>query len=79
VNEPLANKIRPQNIEDFIGQDHLLGESGPLKTAILGKHLFSFILWGPPGSGKTTLARIYSKNMDADFLSSLPFLLERMM
>jgi putative ATPase len=67
VNEPLANKIRPQNIEDFIGQDHLLGESGPLKTAILGKHLFSFILWGPPGSGKTTLARIYAKNMDADF------------
>ncbi len=63
--QPLADKIRPQNIEEFCGQEHLVGENKPLRVAINKKHLFSFILWGPPGSGKTTLARIYVKALDA--------------
>jgi len=63
--EPLASKIRPKSLKEFVGQEHLVGEGKPLNVAILQKHLFSFILWGPPGSGKTTLARIYAKSLDA--------------
>ena len=65
--EPLASKIRPKNLEEFVGQEQLVGKGKPLREAIEGKHLFSFILWGPPGSGKTTLARIYANALDADF------------
>lgn len=63
--EPLASKIRPKNLSEFVGQEHLVGKGKPLSTAIEKKHLFSFILWGPPGVGKTTLAKIYSKNLNA--------------
>ncbi|OGY90647.1 MAG: AAA family ATPase [Candidatus Komeilibacteria bacterium RIFCSPLOWO2_01_FULL_52_15] len=63
--EPLASKIRPKSLEEFIGQEHLVGKEKPLRVAIEKKHLFSFILWGPPGVGKTTLARIYAKNLNA--------------
>lgn len=65
-NEPLAAKIRPQSLKDFVGQEHLVGKTGPLRIAIEKKHLFSFIFWGPPGVGKTTLARIYARNLGAE-------------
>jgi putative ATPase len=64
--EPLAARIRPRTLADFIGQEHLAGKGKPLYEAIGKKHLFSFILWGPPGVGKTTLARIYARALDAE-------------
>ena len=66
MSEPLASKMRPKNLAEYVGQEHLVGMDKPLRVALEGKHLFSFILWGPPGSGKTTLARIYTKALDAE-------------
>jgi putative ATPase len=65
--EPLASRIRPKNLDEFVGQEHLVGPGKPLRIAIEKRELFSFILWGPPGSGKTTLARMYANALDADF------------
>ncbi len=65
--EPLASRIRPESLDDFVGQEHLTHPGKPLRVAIEGGHLFSFIFWGPPGVGKTTLARIYAKSVGAQF------------
>ncbi len=65
--EPLANQIRPLSLDDFVGQEHLVGSAKPLRLAIEHGHIFSFVLWGTPGTGKTTLARIYANFIKADF------------
>jgi putative ATPase len=65
--EPLANRIRPRNLDEYVGQEHLVGKGKPIRLAIEQKHIFSFILWGTPGTGKTTLARIYANAINADF------------
>ena len=67
MQEPLANRIRPKTLEEYIGQEHLVGKGMPIRLAIEQKKLFSFILYGPPGVGKTTLSRIYANAMDADY------------
>jgi putative ATPase len=64
---PLAERIRPRTLEDFVGQDHLLGEGKPLRLLIRNDEVPSIIFWGPPGSGKTTLARIIANLTNADF------------
>ncbi len=63
---PLAAKIRPVTLEGFVGQAHLVGKGNPIRVAIEKRHLFSFVLWGPPGVGKTTLARIYANSLGAE-------------
>lgn len=65
--EPLASIIRPKTLDEFVGQDHLVGPGKPLRLAVENKLIFSFILWGTPGTGKTTIARIYADSIDADF------------
>jgi putative ATPase len=65
--EPLANQIRPKRLDEFVGQEHLVGVGKPLRLAIEQSHVFSFVLWGTPGTGKTTLARIYANAINAEF------------
>ena len=68
---PLADRMRPQKIEEFVGQAHLLDQGKPLRAAIDAGRLHSMVLWGPPGSGKTTLARLIAGACDAQFLTIL--------
>ncbi len=65
--EPLAHRLRPKTLDEFVGQTHLVGEGKPIRVAIEEQHRFSFILWGPPGVGKTTLARMYADAIGAQF------------
>src|ERR1043166_2450307 len=65
--DPLANEIRPQTLDEFVGQKHLVGPGKPLRLAIEQGHVFSFILWGPPGTGKPTPQRIYASAINAEF------------
>ena len=66
---PLADRIRPRTLEEFVGQEHLLGQGKVLRQAIETDHLPSMILWGPPGSGKTTLAMIIASTTGAQFIA----------
>ena len=64
---PLADRLRPESIEDVVGQDHLLGPEGPIGRMLAQGRLASLILWGPPGTGKTTIARLLAKRANLDF------------
>lgn len=66
---PLAEKMRPQDLSEVVGQDHLLGPGGIISVSIEKKTPLSLLLWGPPGSGKTTIARLYAKAFEASFFS----------
>ncbi len=68
-NAPLAARLRPETLSGYFGQQHLLGPKGPLRLMLDQKSLHSMILWGPPGVGKTTLARLLAQSEDCDFLS----------
>lgn len=65
--EPLAERMRPRTLDDYIGQKHLVGKDAVLRKMIESGHISSFILWGPPGVGKTTLAQIIAKRLDTPF------------
>ena len=67
MGKPLAERMRPSTLEDYIGQKHLVGEGGVLRRMIEAKRVSSFILWGPPGVGKTTLAQIIAHQMEVPF------------
>ena len=68
AGRPLADRMRPQTLDEFIGQDDLLGPGKPLRTQIERDDLSSMLLWGPPGCGKTTLARIVAKSTRSEFI-----------
>ncbi|MGM0584083.1 MAG: replication-associated recombination protein A [Pseudomonadota bacterium] len=65
---PLADRLRPQSLDEVVGQDHLLGEGGPLAEMVAARELPSLILWGPPGTGKTTIARLLAEATDLAFV-----------
>jgi len=68
MQKPLAELLRPQKLEDFVGQEHLIGHGKPIERMLKNKVVSSMILWGPPGVGKTTLASIIANNIRANFI-----------
>jgi putative ATPase len=68
-NVPLAELLRPQHLDEVVGQAHLLGPGKPLRLAFEARKIHSMILWGPPGTGKTTLARLMAQAFEADFIA----------
>ncbi len=68
-NQPLADRLRPKNLDEFVGQEHLVGDGRVLRKMIESGKMSSFILWGPPGVGKTTLARIIANQQNRPFYS----------
>jgi len=69
MQQPLAERMRPQTLDDYIGQSHLVGEGAVIRRMIEQKRIASFILWGPPGVGKTTLANIIAKTLEVPFFT----------
>ncbi|MBR7087576.1 MAG: replication-associated recombination protein A, partial [Prevotella sp.] len=67
MSEPLAERLRPRSLDDYVGQQHLVGEGAVLRKMIDAGHIPSFILWGPPGVGKTTLAQIIANRLETPF------------
>ena len=68
MNQPLAERLRPKTLDEYIGQKHLVGSGAVLRKMIDAGRVPSFILWGPPGVGKTTLAQIISQKVGNSFL-----------
>mgnify|MGYP001653122369 CR=1 FL=1 len=64
VKRPLADRLRPQSLKEVVGQEHIVGDDAPLGRMIKSGKITSFILWGPPGCGKTTIARLIAENAD---------------
>ena len=69
LKEPLAARMRPQTLDEYIGQDHIVGRGRLLRRAIAADQLTSVIFYGPPGSGKTTLARVIANHTKSNFIT----------